>query len=571
MAQESSGASSVAPQGFIVSESDPEKWGRVPVGRSIIIGRTINCGYPIEDSGASREHLEIVSSEGSFSFRDLGSTNGTLVNGKPAQTGVLEDGDQIRIGETVLVFELHDVAPEGQDSGETLFRANLLADEGKPAAQAGTGDADTLLHAVYSVMNDIATNFEPCSLVDHILETSMRAIDAQRGAIFFGKRDSEELEPCPVCDHVHIIQDGKIAHTDARDIRISGTVARRVLEGGESVHFRDTVADEELNAAESVLAMDLRSIICVPLRGKYGVLGILYIDSDRPNQQYSHEHMLLATAVGNSAGLALENAEMHLAILDKQRIDQEIEFAGDIQEGFLTKEWPDDDPRFRVYGDARPARTVGGDFYDFVQPTPDKVGVLIGDVSGKGVPAALAMAQLLAEFRVYATQERSPASILEALNVSLARRSQRGMFCTLCYFTLDLPTGALCCANAGHHPPLRIAEKGVSEFANPSGPPVGVLPEAAYSDDAFTLEPGETVLLYTDGILEARGGDAVPDTAAPRELDEYGIRRLRELLRQLCAETPERVVEGVLHAVHRFCDPGIPHDDCTLIALRYQQ
>lgn len=109
--------------------------------------------------------------------------------------------------------------------------------------------------------------------------------------------------------------------------------------------------------------------------------------------------MLLSTAVGNSAGLALENARMHVQIVEKNRTDSEIQHAWQIQQGFLINEWPEDDARFKVYGDTRPAKTVGGDFYDFVQPDDAHVGLLIGDVSGKGVPAALTMAQLLTEFR----------------------------------------------------------------------------------------------------------------------------------------------------------------------------
>ena len=211
------------------------------------------------------------------------------------------------------------------------------------------------MRAVYAVMNEIASDYEPCSLVDRVLETTMRAIDAQRGAIYFAGDAGDELLPCPVCGHVHLIRDGQLRRAASGEITISKTVAHRVLAGGETVLFQDSDGDGELSTAESIMSLHLRSIICVPLRGKFGVRGILYVDTDRPGHQYTREDMLLTTAVGNSAGLALENVTMHRQILEKQRIEQEIALAWTIQEGFLVKEWPKDDARFEVYGQTLPA------------------------------------------------------------------------------------------------------------------------------------------------------------------------------------------------------------------------
>ena len=554
---------------YLVDGDNRDNVFRVPKGASVVLGRTADSDYVLDDAAASRHHMEISNRDDGYYWRDLDSTNGVFINEEKLSEGKLKSGDRIRIGSTVLLFEVEDdertvPLPTDDSAG---FRTRILDTLGKSDEEGERGEAYVLLEAVHAVMNDIASNYEPCSLVDRILETTMKAIDAQRGAIFFTDPKGEELLPCPVCNHVHVIEEGKLRHAGSEGIHISRTVARRVLKDGESVLVQDTRTAVELDAAASILSLDLRSIICVPVRGKYGVLGILYIDSDRPEHAYTRGHMLLSTAVGNSAGLALENAKMHQEILLKERIERDIELAGIIQDGFLEHRWADDDSRYRVYAETQPAKTIGGDFYDVVNLDSDRVGILIGDVSGKGVPSALAMAQILAEFRVHATKEMSPAAVLGALNKSMCERSQRGMFCTLCYVNVDLRTGEAVCANAGHLPLLHITPVDADEAGPPSGPPIGIVPEAPWEDLRLTLDAGDTIFMYTDGITEARAQSTLQDIGD--EPEEYGLDSLRTLARDLSGEAPEIIVREVLKDVHRFCEPLAPHDDCTLLVLRY--
>ncbi|MDQ1256451.1 MAG: Serine phosphatase RsbU [Candidatus Hydrogenedentes bacterium] len=558
-------------RGFLVLESDGEEGRRTPLKDSLVIGRTSDCDVVIHDSAASRRHVKVFTRGDSFFWKDLGSTNGTLINGRAMLEGELHPGDVIGIGATVVRFEVEeDSGDKREKAGTPLFVETILDDSGAARKGPDPGKTAELLHAIYAVMNTIGSNYDPCSLVDQILETTMQAIRAQRGAVFFATEDEPELKPCNVCGHVHVIEDGKLRHAQPGEIQISQTVAQRVLMDGESVLFQNTAgSDGELAMSESIMTLRLRSIICVPLRGKSGVFGILYVDTDRSAHQYTHEDMLLSTAVGNSAGLAIENARMHREILEKQRIEQEIEYAWIIQEGFLVKDWPEDAQGFAVYGETRPAKTVGGDFYDYVQPWPGCVGILIGDVSGKGVPAALLMAQLLAVFRLYARDMLSPADLIAALNADLVVRSQRGMFCTLCYITLDLASGVLRCANAGHPPPLHIHAPEAELFGNASGPPVGIVEGAVWQDVELAISPGDTVLLYTDGIAEARRVARRRNEEGLDSPDEYGIESLRVSASSVAGETPRALVERIQADVRRHCEPLTPHDDCTMIALRY--
>lgn len=551
-------------QGTVILET-PHRTVRIPVTACVVVGRAIDCDVYLEDDAASRHHAEIRTEAGKYYWRDLGSTNGTLVNGKKLPEGELHDGDRLQVGETVLSFVLED-RPEGKAGTDTAQVTSSIAnwDAGVTAAPVDAGP-EALLRAVYAVINEISSNYEPCTLIDRVLETTVQAINAQRGALFFAEDPEDGPQPCPVCGKYHLIDADGLRRVEREEIRVSSTVAHRVLTVGESLLYKDSAGDSELNLAESVVSLDLRSIICVPVRGKSGILGALYLDTNRPGHQYTHEHMLLSTAVGNSAGLAFENATMHLEILEKQRIEQEIQHAWIIQQGFLTKEWPQA-PSFDVFGQTHPAKTVGGDFYDFTRPAENRAGILIGDVSGKGVPAALTMAQLLADFRLLTRDADSPARVFTFLNDDLFVRSQRGTFCTACYLDIDLDSGDTLCVNAGHHPPLLLRGETIEAFAEPSGPPIGVTESGAWADTGVRLEPGDTVLLYTDGIVEARDGKR------PRErgdMHEFGLDQLMAAAARFGGDGPGLLVKAVHDEVVAYCEPGVPHDDCTMIAFRY--
>ena len=569
-------------RGYLVSNRNADNPRRVPVDVPIILGRTKDCAVVVEDAAASRHHMEIIPRSDSFYWRDLNSTNGVIINDQSMTEGELRHGDRIRIGSTVFYFEVSDdaepelttappPAPVLEDEPDTtLFRETIMDAEGRPVSIKDRSELHEMLEGLHLCMQEIATNYDPCGLVDKVLEATMKAVHGQRGAIFFARTGSAELLPCMVCGNVHSIKDGAVSHSATSEIKVSQTVARRVLRHGESVLIQDTQLPGGGSSTESIISLKLRSILCVPIRGKYGVFGILYIDTDRPEHQYNRNHMLLSTAVGGSAGLALENARLHQEILDKLRTDQEIEYAGNIQSGFLVREWPPDDNRFVVYGDMRPAKIVGGDFYDYVRRGPDEVGILIGDVSGKGVPAALAMAQILADFRVRAMQTEEPSEVISALNRNFVKQSQRGMFCTLFYLTVNLTNGKLKCSNAGHHPAMVIRVPGIDEIGAASDPPIGIMEGIDYEQQESELYPGDTVLLYTDGITEARAqmtthGGVSDDS----DFEMYGSEKLEKLLAPRRKYTPSEMAAKIFDDVWAHCDPNSPHDDCTLIALRY--
>jgi phosphoserine phosphatase RsbU/P len=530
----------------------------------MIVGRGGNCDLVIRDLAASRQHLQIRKKADGYECRDLDSSNGTRVNGEPIVVHQLGDGDEIRIGKTSLVFSLsNDV--EAPPVEKTVFLQTIIEPSGRTKAPPSSRSKE-LLEAAYTLMNALSSNFNPCELVDSILSTTMRAVRAQRGAVLFAG-EAGALMPCPECGHVHTIRDGIPRLAEVDEIELSESVAARVLRDGENVLFQSARADQVVDPTASIAALNLTSILCVPIKTQNATHGILYIDTDVADHEYSEDDMLLAAAAGNSAGLALENARIHQDLLEKQRMDQDIEAAWTIQEGFLVRDWPTDDPRLDVYGLTRPAKVVGGDFYDFARLDEDHIGLLIGDVSGKGVPAALTMALLLAEFRLCATGADSTSEVMRRLNERMVGRSRRGTFCTAALVALNLRTGHLMAANAGHHPVLRISSDRVNTILPASGPPLGILSGMDWSDDEEIIRPGETLLLYTDGIAEAKQPDGRATDG--REDDEYGLEGLEKVARSRFEDGPQALIEAILDDVDSYCSPLAPHDDCTMISLRY--
>ncbi len=550
-------------RGFLVTGSGDDVQ-RVPVGTRALVGRDSGCQLVVRDLAASRRHLEVRAQDGTYVCRDLASRNGTRINGEPVSKCELADGDEIRIGNTVLRFEL-DAVDEPATAEPTVFLQTVIDASGRAEAPPPSRSKE-LLEAAYTLMNAMSSTFDQCQLVDTILTTTMAAVGAQRGAVLFAGSD-HRLEPCPVCGGVHTMRDGVSRVAPIGDFELSESVANRVVRDGENVLLTSARADDEIDTSRSIASLRLTSILCVPIRTRDRVLGVLYIDSDLADHEYTEDDMLLAAAAGNSAGLALENARIHADLLEKQRMDQDIRSAWTIQEGFLVRDWPVDDSRFDVYGVTRPARVVGGDFYDFARLDDDLVGMLIGDVSGKGVPAALTMALLLAEFRLCATGAESTADVLRRLNERMVGRSRRGTFCTAALVVVNLRTRNVMAANAGHHPALRITRAGAESLLPASGPPLGILEGATWSDESTVLEPGETLLLYTDGIVEAQDGNTVGGANDDRR--EYGVEGLEHVAPGVVQRGPKALIEAVLAEVDGFCSPSAPHDDCTMIALTY--
>ncbi|MFQ5693692.1 MAG: PP2C family protein-serine/threonine phosphatase, partial [Nitrospinota bacterium] len=215
--------------------------------------------------------------------------------------------------------------------------------------------------------------------------------------------------------------------------------------------------------------------------------------------------------------------------------------------------------RFEVNAFTKSAHAVGGDLYCITRLPDGQLGIALGDVSGKGVPAALYMARMISEFRLFSAQSASVQEVVEKLNQALAQRSMRGMFVTFAYGTLAPDTGLLRMVNAGHLPPIRVGADGaVQPVAAAGGPPLGVVPGLSYQEQAVQLAPGDRILLYSDGILEARGVGG----------EEFGEQRILDVASS-SKKGADGLLKGVLDAVKEFSSGTPQMDDMTLIAAAW--
>jgi phosphoserine phosphatase RsbU/P len=259
----------------------------------------------------------------------------------------------------------------------------------------------------------------------------------------------------------------------------------------------------------------------------------------------------------NQAALALENARLHLQALEKERLEREMHLASEIQRQILPKGAPAV-PGYQVAGWYRPARQVGGDYYDLFPLQDGRLNLVVGDVSGKGMPAALMVSTLHSALRLLLDQAPFGPSLLERLNRHIVESSAANKFITMLLAELSPETGVLHYMNAGHNPGVLLHRDGSYEELKAGGLPLGLLPEARYQSRAVTMELGDILCIYSDGITEA----AAPDD------EEFGMQRLVDLLRRGRDLPLVDLMEEIPREVGEFSQGSPQGDDQTVVLLR---
>ncbi|MGC8739186.1 MAG: SpoIIE family protein phosphatase [Candidatus Hydrogenedens sp.] len=557
------------PKAYLVKEDDGEKF---PVHSHLIIGRTKECNIVIEDPAVSRKHFELVRSEDSYKWKDMGSTNGTFVNGQKMLSGELHSGDMIQIGKTLFRFEIEENSKPTRTSetiGEkeeqhSIVAHSFLSMDETTVSPGKEQHATLLLETLCKVINDISTNFDLCELQNKIMEATSHVIPIDHGAILITDEEGKIL-PCPQCSRVHQWEGGHLVAVPVNRVRISNTIIYKVVKERQSLLYQDIMDNDDLKRAVSIISLNVQSVICVPLRAKEKVLGLLYMDTVSDKNRYSAEELLLASAVGNASGLAIENVNIYQELIEKYRMEQELQTAATIQQGFLFNNWSSIPKNCDIFAQTFPAKVVGGDFFDVILLPENRLGFIVGDVSGKGMPASLAMVRLLTEFRIQAQRLLSQIEVLKVLNEDLFEYGQQGMFCSLCYVVVNLKTGEVTAVNAGHLPVLWWQNHKTEYCFHPSGPPLGVLPNTVWKEEKDILSKEDALIIFTDGIIEAR------KEANDKEITdrEFGIDRLKKTIENLHFENAEKAVQSILQKVQKYTEPNLPHDDCTLLLFRW--
>ncbi|MBM3748491.1 MAG: FHA domain-containing protein [Acidobacteria bacterium] len=497
-----------------------------------------------DDLGLSRQHLELTLEGSEWVVRDLGSKNGTFLNGNRL-TGAhrLHPGDRIvashvallfepsrQIGKTV-VFECSE-APSGQTRSVTLGR--LLGGE-KPA-----GQWNTPVQALLRAGRELSARRPLPELFEVILNLALEAVGARRGVLL-------------------TLEQGQLRLRAVRgdNFHISTAVRDRVIEEKSSLLVEDVQRDEQLRERGSIVRQGVRSLMAAPLQTDERVIGLIYVDTPGLLREFTAEDLNLLTVMTNLGAIRIERERLAEVEQAERQMAAELQQAAEIQRRFL----PTGSPLVEgvdLAGYNAPCRTVGGDYYDFLAFPDGRVAVVIGDVAGKGLPAALMMTCLQAKVQTLAESHRDPAALVTHLNRTLVTTCPENRFVTLFCALLDPPSGELVYSNAGHNPPLLARASGEIIPLQEGGPVLGIMPALSFQEHRVSFEPGDALLLYSDGVTEA----------ANAEGEEFGEERLAELLAASRESGAERIVDAVHDAVEQWLAGQPPADDITVVAAR---
>ena len=412
------------------------------------------------------------------------------------------------------------------------------------------------LHTLLEVSKAMAREVRLDNLLPVIMEKTTAVMEADRSSLFLYDESSHELW-------------SKIAQgLELKEIRFSIGVgiAGDVAKTGKAANIPDAHQDPRFNPDfDKQTNYRTRSVLCLPLFNTNGKLvGVIQSLNKKTAEGFDEEDEALLEALAAHAVVALERARLTEAYVEKQRMEEALKLAHEIQMSILPKIFPPfpQCSEFDLYATIEPAREVGGDFYDFFLTEDDHLCFAIGDVSGKGVPASLFMAVTKTLLRVIATRARRPEAVLAELNNELYRDNETGMFVTIFYGVLNIHTGTVEYSNGGHNPPYILSTQGtVVAVDNPGGMALGVRANVPYRAKQIQLRTGESLFLYTDGLTEAMD----------RAENLFSERRLQECLREVAGVTPLELIRGAVGAVKRFATGAEQSDDITALAIQYRR
>lgn len=521
----------------------------------ICIGRSTENELAIPDLSLSREHACVSQHDGGWFVSDRESRNGTFLNDRPIKgESPLHDGDIIRLGETTLVFH------EEGTSGVRIAEQTHALGSGSVAIPAaallsstfrGAAPQDArLLDAFARASRMLIARAEADEVFAEVLRAAMEAVQAERGALMLLDSDGA-LVPAAT----QIMEGGD------PNLVLSRTITRMAIDQKTSILTMDAQVDERFDSAQSVSLQGVRSALCAPLWLDDVVKGLIYLDRRYSARPFTETDLALLTVIANLVAAKIENLRLLEESQLKRKLEEELALAADIQRSLLPRQDPVVEG-WSFAGMSLSSRAVGGDLYDYIAKPDGRLGFVVADVSGKGVSAALLMASLQANLRAFVRSQSSLSAMMTEVNRAVLVAQLRNRFATVLYAEVDLGTGKGSYVNAGHNPGLLLRRDGQIEKLTVGGMIVGAFPAARYEEASFAMEPGDLLVLYSDGVTEAPGPD-----------DElFGDERLEACVRDFGELEPAGVRDGILDRVDTFTKGRPANDDTTiLVAKRARQ
>ncbi len=513
-------------------------------GDRISVGRAPENSLPFpDDVGLSRHHLALERYGEGWLVRDLLSKNGTFVNGNRINEPVaLRPGDRVTASRIALAYEPAAPKPVVFDGGTAsegvTFATNLHKALGDPAAPQRAGAWRSPMDALVRAGRELAGRQPLAELFGILLDLAIEAVGARRGVLITTDNGGDKVQ----------------AQRGAA-FRISRTVRDRVLEAKDSVLVRDALSDAAYSGSKSIVIQGIRSFMAAPLQTDDRVIGLIYVDSPAVGREFTRDDLNLLTVMANVAAIRIDRERL-IEIEQLERMHaRELDQAAEIQARLLPASAPRIDG-LEVAGYNAACRGIGGDYYDFIPYPGGKLGLVVADVAGKGLPAALMMSNLQAQTQAIAETSQSPGEVVTRLNRGMSRTCPGNRFVTLFYAIADPAAGELVYSNGGHNPPFLLRASGGVERLEAGGPVLAILPAARYWEARCAFGPGDVLLMYSDGVTEAVN-------AAD---DEFGEERLLECVQRAACTSAQAVVDAVHTAVGAFSAGRPAADDITVVA-----
>jgi len=395
------------------------------------------------------------------------------------------------------------------------------------------------------VSRALAAPLDLDEVIQAIFEALREVVKYDAAAVYLVNKATQNLEAVSATGYPE-------GSEEAFGLQVGQGIVGWVAKTGEPVIVPDVASDPRYVAARS----QTRSELAAPLALRGRTIGVFNLERDIEDA-FHEGHLELLMAFAAQAAVALERARMTRELLDRRRLEKELAIAREIQLSFLPAAAPEI-PGFDVAGTSRAHDEVGGDYYDFIPVSDTRIGLAIADVSGKGIPAALLMAgfrmSLLAEIR----NDFAIRAVMRKVGTLLFESTERDRFVTAFYGVLDYKNRVLIFSNAGHDPPILLRADGRIEYLIEGGVALGVLAEARYEERPIALQPGDVLVMYTDGVSEATAPDG----------QMFGRSRIEDTVRRLRDRPSAAILDGIVEAVLEWSAERGPSDDLTLVVMR---
>lgn len=548
----------------------------------IVFGRHPSCAVILEDGAVSRQHAQIVESHSSYYVKDLRSRNGTQVNEADVnEPTLLKENDIVRICE--YTYSFHDDSSNGEISEDTAYvkpkkpvdkiaiRATANIDVPIDAdgaddydrssiisridARSGSGvrlsvKPEVKLRAILEIGKHLSSVLNIDDVLPSILDAVFQIFPQADQAFVLLKEEQDDEPQVRACRN---------RRKDDDSMSVSRTIVNRAMRTGDAILSADASEDSRFVSSESLAGLQIRSMMCAPLITQAGErLGVIQITTFDLRSKFTEDDLDLLVNIGTQCTLAIENANMHETLINRQNLERDLEIAMQVQIGFLPNKSPDvKDYDFADYYEA--AQHVGGDYYDYIELPDGRIAVTVADVAGKGVPAALLMARLYSAARYHLLTKKTPAEAMSGLNSEIATSGLGHRFITCAMAVLDPEKHEIVLVSAGHLPPItRDLDGNVEQIdGDDTGLPLGIIPDQVFIQSVHPLNSGDTWVLYTDGVTEAMKPN--------REI--YGSKRLLKFIKGGPLEV-DALVKATVDDVNRFADGHAQSDDLCIVAFQ---